>query len=64
MFFVYLIECYAEYKQMSATEVLKVLDDKNLTDFVFSMYEMYHAEAIENAFADIDSLIATGKTAW
>lgn len=33
-------------------------------DFVFGMYEMYHTEALENAFADIDSLLATGKTAW
>ena len=29
-----------------------------------SMYEMYHSEDIENAFRDIDSLIATGEPAW
>ena len=28
------------------------------------MYEMYHSETIENAFRDIDSLIATGEPAW
>lgn len=63
-FFTYLLESYASYKNMSADEVLKSLDEKNLTDFVFDMYEMYHSEALENAFADIDSLLATGKTAW
>lgn len=43
---------------------IQVLDEKNLTDFVYSMYEMYHSEAIENAFSDLDSLINTGRTAW
>lgn len=64
IFFTYLIESYANYKGISAYDVLKLLDDKKLTDFVYSMYEMYHTEAIENAFLDIDSLITTGKTAW
>ena len=64
IFFTYLIESYANYKVISAYDALKLLDDKKLTDFVYSMYEMYHTEAIENAFLDIDSLITTGKTAW
>lgn len=63
-FFTYLIESYAGYKGISTYEALKLLDDKRMTDFVYSMYEMYHTEAIENAFLDIDSLISTGKTAW
>ena len=33
------------------------LDELKLTDYVFGMYEMYHSEAIENAFANIDKLI-------
>ncbi|MCR5188070.1 MAG: DUF3791 domain-containing protein [Treponema sp.] len=33
------------------------LDKLKLTDFIFSMYEMYHSEALENAFQDIDKLI-------
>ena len=37
---------------------------KKLTDFVYGMYEMYHTESLENAFRDLDSLIATGKPAW
>ncbi|MDE6851635.1 MAG: DUF3791 domain-containing protein [Lachnospiraceae bacterium] len=63
-FLTYLLESDASYKNISASEVLKSLDEKNLTDFVFGMYEMYHSETLENTFADIDSLLATGKTAW
>lgn len=63
-FFAYLLESYAEYKNTSAAEILKILDEKNLTDFVYKMYEIYHSEAIENAFKDIDSLINTGIPAW
>lgn len=37
---------------------------KKLTDYIYNMYELYHIEAIENAFMDIDSLIETGKPAW
>ena len=63
-FFTYLLESYAQHKQTTAVEVLRMLDEKKLTDFVFQMYEMYHSEAIENAYADLDSLIATGKPAF
>ncbi|WP_420866607.1 hypothetical protein [Hallerella succinigenes] len=28
-----------------------------MTDFVYSMHERYHAEALENAFDDIDRLL-------
>ena len=63
-FFTFLLESYARHKGISAYEVLKILDEKKLTDFVYNMYEIYHVEAIENAYKDMDSLIATGKTAW
>ena len=63
-FFTYLLESYAQYRGTTADEVLKTLKEKNLTYFVMSMYEMYHSEAITNAFMDLDSLIATGKPAW
>ena len=63
-FFVFLLEQYAAYKGITADEVLKLLEEKNLTDFVYDMYEIYHTETLDNAFLDIDSLIATGKTAW
>lgn len=44
--------------------MLAALDAQGRTEFVYNMYEMYHSEAIENAFRDIDSLIATGEPGW
>lgn len=63
-FFTYLLESYAQHKNTTAGAVLKTLDEKGLTDFVYKMYDLYHVEAIENAYMDLDSLIATGKPAW
>lgn len=62
-FFVYLIEAYAKYKESTASVILDKLDTANKTNLVFEMYEIYHSEAIENAFIDIDNLIATGTPA-
>ncbi len=56
-FFTFLMEQYAHYKNTTADKVLRQLDELNLTDYVFNMYEMYHAEALENAYKDIDKLI-------
>lgn len=56
-FFAFLMEQYAQYKNTTADKILRQLDELNLTDYVFNMYEMYHIEALENAFADIDKLI-------
>ncbi len=39
-------------------------DKRNITDEIYDNYEMYHQEAIENAYEDIDCLLATGKHAW
>ena len=64
MFFTYLIESYAAYKDTTADKVLEILEEKGLVDFVYDMYFIYHQEAIENAFKDLDSLIETGKPAW
>ena len=63
-FFIFLLNHYAAYKNSTADKILKELDEKKLTEFVYSMYEMYHSEAIENAYKDIDSLLLTGKPAW
>lgn len=63
-FFTYLLESYAAHKNTEASSILKKLDEKNLTDFVFGMYELYHSEAIENAFMDLDSLIEKGVPAY
>lgn len=56
-FFIFLIENYAAYKNIGADEVMKKLDELKITDFVYNMYELYHTEAIENAFEDIDKII-------
>lgn len=63
-FFVYLLECYACDKGRSTGDVLKEWDERGITQYVFDNYEQYHAEAIENAYADIDSMLATGKPVW
>lgn len=63
-FFVYLLEQYAIHKNTTADEVLKLLESKGLVDFVYDMYEIYHTEILENAFADMDSLIEGGKPTW
>jgi len=57
-FFVYLIEKYAENRNRSAADVIKQFDDSGMTEYIMSMYPMYHTEAIENAFADIDRKVA------
>lgn len=57
-FFIFLLENYAEYKNTTADKVMKQWDELELTDFIFDMYERYHAERIENAYEDIDRLIA------
>ena len=56
-FFTFLMEQYAHYKNTTADKILHKLDELNRTDYIFNMYEMYHSEALENAYADIDRLI-------
>lgn len=63
-FFVYLLEYYAKYRDLPTSKVLEELDALGLTDFICNeMYWRYHTEAIENAFEDIDKLIAEKKAA-
>ena len=33
-------------------------DSLSLTDFIYDLYELYHCERLQNAFDDIDTLIA------
>ena len=63
-FFIYLLEYYAEYKGKSANEILREWDALGITQTIFDQYWGYHMERLENAFADIDSLMATGRHAW
>ena len=56
-FFSFLMEQYAAYKGTTANKILVRLEEKNLTDVVYSMYERYHTEALQNAFDDLDRLL-------
>ena len=66
-FFSFLLEEYADYKNLTAPEVLKIWDETvlfakmTLTEYILEKYFIYHIEALENAFKDIDHLLATGK---
>ena len=60
-FFMYLTERYAEYKGTTSGEILAAWDKIGVTEKIYSFYELYHTEAIENAFADIDRLIEEKK---
>lgn len=60
-FFVYLIESYSNYKNISTSSVLDILKKNNLTQFIYNMYEVYHVEDLHNAFLDIDTLINNEK---
>jgi len=53
-FFIYLLERYAEHLGVTADIAYRRLAEKNLVDYAVDMYELYHGEAIENAFADLD----------
>ncbi|WP_165045196.1 MULTISPECIES: DUF3791 domain-containing protein [unclassified Adlercreutzia] len=63
-FFAFLIESYAQSRNLKAAEVFDALDKQGRIGFVYDMYEMYHTESLDNAFTDLDSLIATGRPAW
>lgn len=63
-FFIFLLQQYAAYKQTTGDKVLKIWDEHGVTEWILKNYWGYHSEAIENAFKDIDSMLATGKPAW
>ncbi len=63
-FFMYLVEYYAGYKNRRTRDVLKQWDECGITQKIYDNYWVYHAEGIENAYMDIDSMIKTGKPAW
>ena len=63
-FFIFLLEQYSYFKHRSAKDVLQDWDDHSITEKIYSNYWYYHTEALENAFKDIDSLMATGEHAW
>lgn len=60
-FFIFLIEQYAKNKGTTADKVLREWDKHGITDEIYNGYFIYHQEALQNAYNDIDSLLATGK---
>lgn len=57
-FFIYLLERYAEHLGITADIAYRRLSQKDLVDYAVGMYELYHVEAIENAFADLDKRLS------
>ena len=57
-FFIFLLEHYASAKCTTADKILSQWDELGITDLIYRMYEQYHAERLENAFDDIDAMIA------
>ena len=59
LFMNYLLE-----KDIAAKIWSKEEDSHDITQKIYGCYWQYHTERIENAFIDIDSLLASGKHAW
>lgn len=57
-FFIYLLERYARHRSESAADLYDRLEAAGLVDYAENMYELYHVEALENAFADLDRRLA------
>jgi len=53
-FFVYLLERFAFARGETADVTLRLLKERGLYDYAIGMYELYHVENIENAFADLN----------
>jgi len=53
-FFIFLLEKYAEAKDVTAKAVLNIWKENNILEYINNMYEQYHSERIENAIQDID----------
>lgn len=57
-FFIYLLERYAEHHDVTADVAYNRLAAGGLVDYAIDMYELYHVEALENAFDDLDRRLA------
>ncbi|MDJ1121864.1 DUF3791 domain-containing protein [Olsenella sp. YH-ols2217] len=57
-FFAYLLEHYAEDRGRTAPDVLRQWQSLGVDGLIFDMYEIYHVERLENAYEDIDAIVA------
>ena len=62
-FFIYLLERFAEHRGESAADTFDRLERAGLLDYAENMYELYHVESLENAFADLDARLALASSA-
>lgn len=60
-FFIYLLERFAQRCGESAADLYDRLEAAGLVDYAESMYELYHVEAIENAFEDLERRLALAE---
>lgn len=63
-FFLFLIKRYVRHKGKPTGTVLKEREARSVTQKIYDEYWAYHTARIENAFADIDSLLVNGRHAW
>ena len=56
-YFLYLIEQYAMHKGITGKETLDLFEKQNLVNYIYSMYQTYHTERVNNAIEDIDRKI-------
>lgn len=57
-FFVYLLERFAAHRGETAADTYDRLERAGLLDYAENMYELYHVESLENAFADLEERLA------
>lgn len=48
-FFMYLLECYADYKNMKSGDILKKWEERGIIQKIYDNYWIYHTERLENA---------------
>ncbi len=60
-FFVLLIERYSDWKNLSTKAVYEKWKESGHLKDIYDRYWIYHQEALENAFHDIDHLMETGS---
>jgi ABC-type multidrug transport system ATPase subunit len=56
-YFLYLIEQYALYKNITGKQTLDLFKKQNIVEYIYGMYYTYHTERVENAIEDIDRKI-------
>ena len=56
-YFLYLIEQYSMHKGITGKETLDLFEKQNIIEYIYSMYQTYHTERVNNAIEDIDRKI-------